>query len=399
MSPELSKLLSPAKINGLELDNRVLKAATFEGKTDNNAPGDRLVDFHRTFAAGGVGLTTLAYCAVEADGKVKDNMMHLDEAIRPQLQRFTAEMHAAGTKVSGQLAHCGGFSQNSNLEKKRPLGPSFAFNAGGIAYGVPFVGAMQQADIDHVVKCFHDGALLMKSTGFDAVELHVGHGYGLSQFISPKTNKRTDEYGGSLANRMRFPLMVLESVRKAVGDDFPILTKMGLTDGVKGGLGVDEAIEVAGMLDKGGADLIIPSGGTSSMNPMLMFRGDSIVHGMIATETNPIMKLGLKLMAPLIFKNYPYEELYFLEGARRVRDKVDCQVAYIGGTCTVESLETAMKEFDFVQLGRALIKDPALVNNLREQGRNYINGCTHCNMCAGLIGHPDGIRCVLNDPA
>ena len=121
MSPELSKLLSPAKINGLELDNRVLKAATFEGKTENNAPGERLIDFHRTFATGGVGLTTLAYCAVESDGKVKDNMMHMDEAIRPQLQRFTTEMHTAGTKVSGQMAHCGGFSQNSKLEKKRPL--------------------------------------------------------------------------------------------------------------------------------------------------------------------------------------------------------------------------------------------------------------------------------------
>ncbi|MEH6583388.1 MAG: NADH:flavin oxidoreductase [Halioglobus sp.] len=397
MSPELDKLLSPAKINGLELNNRVLKAATFEGMTDNNAPGDRLINFHRGMAEGGVGLTTLAYCAVEADGKVKDNMMHMDEAIRPQLERFTNEMHAAGTRVSGQMAHCGGFSQNSNLEKKRPLGPNFAFNAGGIPYGVPFVGAMQQTDIDHVVKCFHDAALLMKTTGFDAVELHVGHGYGLSQFISPKTNKRSDEYGGNLINRMRFPLMVLESVRKAVGEDFPIFTKMGLTDGVKGGLKVDEAVEVAGMLDKGGADLIIPSGGTSSMNPMLMFRGDSIVHGMIATETNPIMKLGLKLMAPVIFKNYPYEEMYFLDGARRVRDKVDCQVAYIGGTCTVESLETAMKEFDFVQLGRALLKDPALVNNLREQGAGYVNGCTHCNMCAGLIGHPEGIRCVIND--
>ena len=92
-------------------------------------------------------------------------------------------------------------------------------------------------------------------------------------------------------------------------------------------------------------------------------------------------------------------KLYFLDGARRVRDKVDCQVAYIGGTCTVESLETAMKEFDFVQLGRALIKDPAMVNNLREKESAYVNGCTHCNMCAGLIGHPEGIRCVLKDPA
>lgn len=256
---------------------------------------------------------------------------------------------------------------------------------------------MTQADIDHVVQCFHDAALLMKSSGFDALELHFGHGYGLSQFISPKTNKRKDQYGGSLLNRMRYPLLVLEAVRKAVGDDFPLLGKMGLTDGVKGGLDIDEAVEVAAMLDKGGIDALIPSGGTSSMNPMLLFRGDSIVHGMIATETNPLMKLGLRLMGPLMFKNYPYQEMYFMDGAKRVRDRVDCKLCYVGGTCTVESLEQLMREFDFVQVGRALIKDPAMVNKLREQTTSYVNGCTHCNICAGLIGHPDGVRCVLND--
>ncbi|MEH6567810.1 MAG: NADH:flavin oxidoreductase [Halioglobus sp.] len=396
----LEKLLAPARLNGLELSNRVIKAATFEGKTENGAPGKRLIDFHRSFAEGGVGMTTLAYCAVEADGKVKDNMMHMHEGIREQLEQFTGAMHAAGTKVSGQMAHCGGFSQNSNLQKKRPLGPSFALNLGGIPYGVPFVGVMRQTDIDHVVSCFRNTAKLMKEVGFDALEIHFGHGYGLSQFISPKTNKRGDEYGGSLVNRMRFPLMVLDAVRAAVGDDFPILAKMGLTDGVAGGLKIDEAVEVAAMLDSGGVDAIIPSGGTSSMNAMLMFRGDSIVKGMIATETNPLMKLGLKLMGPHMFKDYPYEELYFMDGAKRIRDRVNCKLVYIGGASTVESLDAVMEEFDFVQLGRALIKDPAMVNNLRESidtGRSYENGCTHCNMCAGLISHPEGIRCVLND--
>lgn len=396
MSKELEKLLSPARLNGLELRNRVFKAATFEGMTENGGPGDKLIKLHEDIAQGGVALTTLAYCAVEPDGKVKDNMMHMHEGIRPQLERFTQTMHNAGAMVSGQMAHCGGFSQNTNLQKKRPLGPSFALNTAGLSYGLPFVGSMSQADIENVVQRFYDAAVLMKATGFDALEIHFGHGYGLSQFISPKTNKRTDQYGGSLVNRMRYPLKVLEAVRKAVGDDFPILGKMGLTDGVKGGLKIDEAVEVAAMLDKGGVDALIPSGGTSSMNPMLLFHGDSIVNGMIATETNPIMKLALRLMGPVMFKNYPYRELYFIEGAKRVRDRVDCKMVYIGGASTVQSLETVMREFDFVQLGRALLKDPAMVNKLKSD-TNYVNGCTHCNVCAGLIGHADGIRCVLND--
>jgi 2,4-dienoyl-CoA reductase-like NADH-dependent reductase (Old Yellow Enzyme family) len=103
------------------------------------------------------------------------------------------------------------------------------------------------------------------------------------------------------------------------------------------------------------------------------------------------------MIGPVMFKKYPYEELYFLDGARRVRDRVNCKVIYIGGATDVESLETAMREFDFVQLGRPLIKDPAMVNHLRDQGEKYKNGCNHCNVCASLIGHRDGIRCVLND--
>jgi 2,4-dienoyl-CoA reductase-like NADH-dependent reductase (Old Yellow Enzyme family) len=320
----------------------------------------------------------------------------MHEGIRPQLERLVREVHKAGAKVSGQMGHCGNFTQNKTFKGKRPLGPSRAINLGGIPVGLPLVGARTRADIDNLVKYFHDAAIFMKSVGFDALELHFGHGYGLSQFISPKTNKRTDEYGGSLSNRMRLPLRVLEAVRKAVGDRFPILGKMGLTDGVPGGLMEDEAIELAAMLDQGGIDALIVSSGTSTMNPMLMIRGESLATGLIENEKNPIMKMGIKFMAPRLFKDYPYEELYFLDGAKRVRDRVQCKLVYIGGACTLASLETVMKEFDFVQLGRALVKDPAFVNHAKADP-NYENGCDHCNKCMTLIYTPDGIRCVLND--
>jgi 2,4-dienoyl-CoA reductase-like NADH-dependent reductase (Old Yellow Enzyme family) len=248
-----------------------------------------------------------------------------------------------------------------------------------------------------MVQHFHDAALFMKSVGFDALEMHFGHGYALSQFISPKTNRRTDDYGGSLANRMRLPLRALEAVRRAVGDDFPILGKISMSDGVPGGIELDEAIEIAALLDRGGIDAIIPSSGTSSMNPMLLFRGDSLVKGMIEQEKNPIMRLGLRLIGPSMFKSYPYHELYFLEDAKRIRDRIDAKLVYIGGASTLESLDATMGEFEFVQLGRTLVKDPALVNNA-QANPSYVNGCNHCNRCATFIDHPDGIRCVLNDP-
>lgn len=397
MSEYRDKLFSPAKLNGLELRNRVIRAATFEGMCPNGYPDERHIKLHREMAEGGVGMTTVAYCAIEADGRVKREMMYMHEEIRPQLEQLTGAVHEAGGKISAQMGHCGNFTQNPDFQGKRPLGPSRMINMSGIPFGLAFAGAMTHADIDRLVQCFHDAALFTKSVGFDAVEVHFGHGYGLSQFISPKTNKRKDEYGGSLVNRMRYPIRALEAVRKAVGDDYPILGKISLMDGARGGQEVEDAIEVAALLDEAGIDAVITSGGTSSMNPMLVFRGDSILPGMLKVEKNWMLRIGMVMVAPWMFKNYPYKELYFLEGAKRVRDRMkNAKLCYIGGTTTMESLETVMKEFDFVQMGRALIKDPNFVNNAMADP-DYVNGCDHCNRCATLISHPDGIRCVCND--
>ena len=131
---------------------------------------------------------------------------------------------------------------------------------------------------------------------------------------------------------------------------------------------------------------------------MLLFRGDSLKQGLIEQEKNPFMRLGLKLIGSSLFKEYPYRELYFLEGAKRIRDRIKrAKVVYIGGVSTLESIETAMQEFEFVQMGRSLWKDPAFVNHAKANPY-YVNHCNHCNRCAALIGHPDGVRCVLNDP-
>ena len=399
MSDALTRAFSPALLGSLELKNRFIKAATYEGKSPDGVPGELLLDFHRAIAEGGIAMTTLGYCTTEADGRINDQMMWMHEGIRPQLMHIIRELKQAApdVKVSGQLAHCGNFSKNRKLQRlKRPLGPSRRLNMLGLPSGLPLAGAMSVADIDYLVQTYHDAALFMRETGFDALEMHFSHGYALSQFISPKTNKRSDEYGGSLANRMRLPLRALEAVRKAVGDEFPIMGKMGLTDGVKDGLHIDEALEVAAMLDEGGVDALICSGGTSSFNPMVYFRGDTLDKGLLEVETNPIARLGLRLVGPRMFRYYPYEELYFMEGAKRVRDRVSCQMVYIGGCTEVDSIETVMKEgFDFIQLGRPLIKDPNYVNNAMADS-NYSNGCTHCNRCASLIEAPGGIYCPLN---
>lgn len=388
-----SDLFGPARLNGLALRNRILKAATFEGMTPGSLPSDRLIAFHRGIAAGGTALTTVAYCAVEPDGRLADHMMHMHEGAREGLERLAAAVHAEGAAVSGQMAHCGSLSKNRSLVRKRPLSPSTGLNRLGLAYGMPLSRAMSVPEIDKMVDDYRRAAAFMKSVGFDAVEIHFGHGYALCQFLSPKTNKRTDEYGGSLENRLRLPLRVLAAVREAVGDDFPILGKISMMEGVRGGLEIDDSIRIAKALDRGGLDAIVTSGGSSSHNPMLLFRGDNMLPHMLEVERNPLLRFGMRLSGTSFFKDYRYEELYFLDDARRIRDAVTCQLVYIGGVSTRASLERVLSEFDFVQLGRALVRDPAMVRHLQEDP-DYANGCTHCNRCAALIDHPDGIRCT-----
>lgn len=390
----------PGVLGSLPLKNRVIKAATYEGKTPEGVPSDALYEFHSEVVRGGVAMTTIGYCTTEADGRINDQMMWLREEVREPLREVIGKLKndAPDVKVSGQMTHCGNFSKLPRRSRVRPLsGPSRAFNMLGVGAGTPLSSAMSVPDIDRLVDSYRRAALFMSDVGFDAIEVHFGHGYGLSQFISPKTNKRKDQYGGVITNRMRLPLRVLEAVKSAVGDSMPVIGKINMTDGVKDGIALPEAVEVAGLLDRGGIDALICSGGTSSFNPMVYFRGESMATGLIEQQTNPIMKTGLRLISKKLFKHYPYEELFFLEDAKRVRDRVSCQMIYVGGCTEVASLHRLMAEgFDFVQLARPLVKDPNYVLNAM-QDAHYKNGCIHCNRCATLIDAPGGVRCPLND--
>ena len=399
-SPKRFRAFEPATLGPLPMKNRIIKAATYEGKTPDGVPGDALYQFHRDVVAGGVAMTTIGYCTTEADGRINDQMMWLREDIRDPLTKIVTQLKSdsPGVKVSGQMTHCGNFSKLSRAVRDQSLkGPSRAFNMLGMGSGTPIAGAMSVSDIHRLVDSYRRAATFMVDVGFDAIEIHFGHGYGLSQFISPKTNRRADEYGGGLANRMRLPLRVLEAVKSAAGDAVPVIGKINMTDGVEDGIALPEAIEVASLLDKGGIDALICSGGTSSFNPMVYFRGESMATGLIEQQSNPFMKAGLKLISSRLFKHYPYQELFFLDDALRVRDRVNCQMIYIGGCTEVSSIHRVLSEgFDFVQLARPLIKDPNYVLNAMRDS-DYKNGCIHCNRCATLIDAPGGVRCPLND--
>lgn len=392
-NPNLARAFAPALLNGLHLRNRFIAAAAFEGKTPGGVVTPALVEHHRRYGEGGIGMTTIGYCAAESDGRLDEHMLFMDEYVREPLGAMIATIQATGARVSGQLGHAGGFTKNRKLSTRRPLGPSFGLNRLGAAEGLPFVGEASVEQIRARVATLGRAAAFMKSVGFDAIEIHFGHGYGISQFISPLTNRRSDAYGGTLDRRLRFPLEVLAAVREAVGPTFPLLGKISMSDGVPGGVDYDESFVIAQRLGAAGVDCLICSDGTSSFNPMLLFRGESMQAGLVAHEKNPLTRLGMRVIGPWFFKQYDYYETYLLERAKRIRDAVTCQTCYVGGVSTNESVERVMSAgFDFIQLGRALIYDPDFVRNAGNDP-TYASGCTHCNRCATLIAAEGGVRC------
>lgn len=387
-------VFTPGRLGGIELRNRVIKTATYEGMCPDGIPSEALIAHHRTLAAGGVGMTTLAYCAVSPNGRTFHEQMYMRDGIMPQLRALTSAVHAAGAAVSIQLGHCGFFSRNTALPRRCSLGPSPGINQYGLMSGVPFTRAMTTADIGEVIEDFGTAAARAADAGFDAVEVHLGHGYLLSQFISPATNRRRDQWGGSLDNRMRLPLAVIERVRQRVGADFPILAKTNLRDGFRGGLELDEAVGVAKRLEAAGIDAIVLSGGFTSRTPFYLFRGGRPLKEMIEVEKSWPQKLALRLFGAKVIREYPFTELFFLDDARAVRKAVRVPLVLLGGALSLDNLDAAMNEgFEFVAMGRALIADPDLITRM-QRGEATRSRCISCNKCVAEMDR-DGVRCVL----
>lgn len=388
-----AKVFAPATLAGLTLRNRVIKTATYEGMTPGGVPAPALIEHHRAIAAGGVGMTTVAYCAVSPNGRTFGEQMYMREEIVPVLGELTAAVRGAGAASSLQLGHCGYFSKNRAMGR-HPLGPSRTFNGYGAVAGMPFSRAMTAADIDAVVDEFGRAAELAMLAGFDAVELHLGHGYLLSQFLSPAINRRRDQWGGSLDNRMRLPLAVLERVRDAVGSRVPIVAKINLRDGFRGGLELEDAVGVALRLEDAGIDAIEMSGGFTSRTPFYLFRGKRPLKEMIEVEHSRLQRQVLRWFGRRVIREYPFEEMFFLEQARSVRAAVKVPLILLGGILSLDNLETAMREgFDYVAMGRALIADPDLIARM-QAGEATRSRCISCNKCVAEMDR-GGVRCVL----
>ncbi|TQF74683.1 NADH:flavin oxidoreductase [Rhodococcus spelaei] len=384
------RIFEPARLGPLTLRNRIVKAATFEGVMPRGTVSDELIEFHRAVAAGGAALTTVAYCAVSEGGRVHRDTLVLNEASLPGLTRLTEAVHAEGALAAAQIGHAG-LVANTLSNKRATLAPSTRISA-------PAMGLVRGASTEQLAEVtadFERSARVAVEAGFDAIEVHVGHNYLLSSFLSPNLNKRRDGYGGSLAARARFPREVIERVRAVVGDKVAVTAKLNMSDGVPKGLWLDESLQIAKLLESDGhLDALQLTGGSSLLNGMYFFRGEVPMAEFVASQPK-LVGLGLRVYGPHLFPTYPFEEAFFLPFARQFRQILSMPLILLGGINRVDTIENALDEgFEFVAMARAILREPDLVNRFRDE--QAVEGhCIHCNKCMPTIY--SGTRCVVRE--
>ncbi|NTV14397.1 MAG: NADH:flavin oxidoreductase [Desulfobulbaceae bacterium] len=362
-------LFSATVINGMTLKNRLVRSATWEGMcAPDGRPTAKLTDCYRNLARGGVGLIITGYTFVRPDGRQMPGKMGLHgDDFAAEMQELTSAVHAEGGKICLQLVHAGGQTDSANAGGQ-PLAPS----AVKVEQFPEQPRAMNFADIQSVIRAFREAARRAREYGFDAVQLHAAHGYLINQFLSPHTNFRTDEYGGSMENRSRFLREVHWEVREAVGPDYPVLVKLNGSDNLADGLDLDDACYAARRLDKDGIDAIEISGGTPASGP------------------------GAPIRRHI---DQAADEAYNLPLARAIKAAVSCPVMVVGGFRSPEVCEAALRhDADYIAMARPFVREPDLANRWRA-GNRARAACISCNGCFIPAFKEGGIYCVAEKKA
>ncbi|MGD0884953.1 MAG: NADH:flavin oxidoreductase [Thermodesulfovibrionales bacterium] len=362
----MKNLFEKTTINGVTLNNRFVRSATWEGMCEKDGrPTPKLASCYRDLAAGCVGFIITGYAFVRSDGKQLPGKMgiHADN-FATDMRLLTQAVHSEGGKICIQLVHAGG-QTTAETAGRRPLAPS----AVKVDQFPEESEAMTKEDIDEIIAAFGDGARRAKEYGFDAVQIHAAHGYLINQFLSPLTNRRTDSYGGPVDNRCRFLLEVYRRVRFETGPDFPVLAKLNGSDNLEGGLDVCDAVFAARLLDQEKIDAIEVSGGTSASG-----------------EKNPVR----------IDIDRPDREAYNLALAREIKKAVRCPIMVVGGFRSLEPINKALREdgIDYISLARPFIREPQLVKRWQE-GDDSPARCISCNGCFRPGIKEGGIYCVV----
>jgi 2,4-dienoyl-CoA reductase-like NADH-dependent reductase (Old Yellow Enzyme family) len=350
----------------MKLQNRLVRSATWEGMCEaDGRPTEKLIDCYKNLAQGGVGLIITGYTFVRPEGKGLPGKMgiHTDD-FENEYKEMTGAVHDVGGKIAVQLVHAGGETDSTNAGRQ-PLAPS----AVKVDQFPEMPAELTKDEINDIVAAFGEGARRAKTWGFDAVQLHGAHGFLINQFLSPLTNRRTDEYGGSIENRIRFLLEVYQKVRKTVGPDYPVLIKLNAADNLDGGLQIDDAVYAAEKLSAAGIDAIEISAGTPASG-----------------NENPSR----------VQINKPEKEAYNLNLARRITETVSCPIMVVGGFRSYEVAEKAVRDdgMDYISMARPLIREPGLPNRWLQGDRRPAK-CISCNSCFKPGLEEGGIYCVI----
>lgn len=388
----VSKAFTPGTLGPLTLKNRFIKAATFEGVMARGRVSDALIDFHAGVARGGAAMTTVAYLAISPGGRVHRDTIVLGADSVPGLRRLTEVVHAEGALACAQIGHAG-LVANTLSNRAPSLAPSGRFSA-------PAMGRVKAAtatQLDGVVDAFGAAARHAVEAGFDAIEIHMGHGYLISSFFSPNLNHRTDAFGGDMTRRAELARRVAQRVRTTVGESVAVTAKFNMDDGVRGGFWLIDSLATARLLQADGhLDALQLTGGSSLLNPMYYFRGPVPMAEFIASQPAPV-GLGLRVIGRRLFREYPFEEAFFLPLARQFREALDMPLILLGGINERDTVDDALAGgFEFVAMARALLRDPALVNRFRDATATA-GLCVHCMKCMPTVY--SGTRCVIRTPA
>ncbi len=390
MSTAALDAFAPATLGPVTLRNRLIKAATSEGRSPDGLVTDDLIEFHRAFSRGGVGMTTVAYCCVAPEGASAPGQIVMSDEALPGLRRLADAVHADGAAISAQLGHAGVVAQKK-LTGVTPMAPSRFINPASMGY----CREITRAEIATVIGQFGIAARVAADAGFDAVELHFGHLYLPSSFLSPLINRRKDEYGGHIDNRSRFCREIARRVRDEVGERIAVTAKLDMDDGVPGSIWVDEALRTATLLDADQTlDAIELTQGSSVFKPMYLFRGDVPVNEFAKVMPQP-MRTGIRMIGKWAMGDYPYHDLYMLENARQfIPVARNTKLILLGGITNRDHVETGMREgFDFVAMGRALLREPDLVSKMIADPA-VRSRCTHNNNC--MVTVFGRTHCVLD---
>lgn len=389
----MSVLFEKTEIKGMELKNRLVRSATYEGMADENGfPTENLFELYKRLAQGGVGLIITGLSFVSRDGKIDAmNGIDSDEHI-PKYKELVNLVHENDSKIAMQIAHCGR-QTSADMIKTQPLAPSAVKDNAFLAKP----REMTEQDIERIIEAFGQASRRVKESNFDAVQLHGAHGYLINEFLCPHTNRRKDKWGGSIENRMRFVEKIYNLCREKVGDDFPILIKISVYDNMKKGLKKEEGVIMAEMMADMGFDGIevscgIAEDGNSSV------RGDMPIDAILETlpmykNKNALFHFVMRHFGEKLIKRVPFTQAYSRDNAKEIKSKINIPVFLVGGMIDPKVIEDVVEkgDADYISLSRALINNPKFPNKIKE-GSGELSKCLHCNLCL-FCGMSEPLRC------